>query len=92
MSFTQDVKRELAAIVPAASHCGRAQLSGLLFAAGTFEIASGGQYTVRVSSALPAVARSVLMLLRPSCAPRTLRRPGCATRWCSATIPAICRY
>ena len=65
MSFTQDVKRELAAIVPAESHCGRAQLAGLLFAAGTFEIASGGQYTVRVSSRLPAVARSVLALLRP---------------------------
>jgi len=54
VSFTQDVKRELAAIVPAESHCARAQLSGLLFAAGTFEIASGGQYTVRVSSRLPA--------------------------------------
>jgi hypothetical protein len=65
VSFTQDVKRELAAIVPAESHCARAQLSGLLFAAGTFEIASGGQYTVRVSSRLPAVARSVLSLLRP---------------------------
>ena len=65
MSFAQDVKRELAAIVPTESHCARAQLSGLLFAAGTFEIASGGQYTVRVSSPLPAVARSVLSLLRP---------------------------
>jgi len=65
VSFTQDVKRELAAIVPTESHCARAQLSGLLFAAGTFEIASGGQYTVRVSSRLPAVARSVLSLLRP---------------------------
>ena len=65
MTFSQDVKRELAAIVPAESHCGRAQLAGLLFAAGTFEIASGGQYSVRVSSALPAVARSALSLLRP---------------------------
>ncbi len=65
MTFTQDVKRELAAVVPVESHCARAQLAGLLFAAGTFEIASGGQYTVRVSSRLPAVARSVLSLLRP---------------------------
>jgi hypothetical protein len=65
VTFTQDVKRELAAVVPAESHCARAQLAGLLFAAGTFEIASGGQYTVRVSSRLPAVARSVLSLLRP---------------------------
>jgi len=65
MSFTRDVKRELAAVVPAEEHCRRAQLSGLLFAAGTFEIAGGGQYTVRVSSSLPAVARSVLSLLKP---------------------------
>jgi DNA-binding protein WhiA len=73
MSFTQDVKRELAAIVPSEAHCGRAQLAGLLFAAGTFEIASGGQYTVRVSSRLPAVARSVLSLLRPMGAHAELR-------------------
>jgi hypothetical protein len=65
VTFTQDVKRELAAVVPPETHCARAQLAGLLFSAGTFEIASGGQYTVRVSSRLPAVARSVLSLLRP---------------------------
>ena len=64
VSFAQDVKRELASIVPAEEHCRRAQLSGLLFAAGTFEIASGSHYTVRVSSRLPAVARSALLLLR----------------------------
>ncbi len=84
VSFTQDVKRELAAIVPAESHCARAQLAGLLFAAGTFEIASGGQYTVRVSSRLPAVARSVLSLLRPMGAHAELRTAD--------TPPAGLRY
>ncbi len=84
MSFTQDVKRELAAIVPAEPHCSRAQLAGLLFSAGTFEIASGGQYTVRVSSRLPAVARSVLSLLRPMGAHAELRTTD--------TPPAGLRY
>jgi len=84
LTFTQDVKRELAAIVPAESHCGRAQLAGLLFSAGTFEIASGGQYSVRVSSQLPAVARSVLSLLRPMGAHAELRTAD--------TPPAGLRY
>lgn len=65
MTFTQEVKRELAAIVPAADHCRRAQLSGLIFSAGTFEIASGGEYSVRVSVALAAVARCLVTLLKP---------------------------
>jgi hypothetical protein len=65
VSFSQDVKRELAALVPAAAHCRQAQLSGLLFGAGTFEISAGGQYAVRLSFSLPAVARHALALLRP---------------------------
>jgi cell division protein WhiA len=65
VGFTKDVKLELGTIVPAADHCRRAQLSGLLFGAGVFEIASGGHYGVRVSMTLPAVARHLLALLKP---------------------------
>ena len=65
MSFTQDVKRELDVLVPTVEHCRRAQLSGLLFGAGTFDLASGGHVSVRVSLALPATARCVLALLKP---------------------------
>ncbi len=65
VTFSQEVKRELAAIVPADIHCRRAELSGLLFAAGTFEIAAGGHYSVRITSGLPAVARTALSLLKP---------------------------
>ncbi len=64
MSFTREVKRELAALQPAAEHCRRAQLSGLLFGAGTFEISGHGHYTVRVSLGLPATARCALGLLK----------------------------
>ncbi len=65
MAFSREVKRELAAVLPAAAHCRRAQLSGLLFGAGTFEIGAGGQYALRLSFALPAVARHALALLKP---------------------------
>jgi len=65
MSFSRDVKRELAAIVPSAEHCRRAQLSGLLFGAGTFAMGSGGRFAVRLTLSLPVVARHALALLKP---------------------------
>jgi hypothetical protein len=65
MSFTQEVKRELAALLPAEPHCRRAQIAGLVFGAGTVEIGSGGRLAVRTSLALPATARQLLTLLRP---------------------------
>ena len=64
MGFTRDVKLELDTVVPEAEHCRRAQLSGILFGAGTFGIGPGGRYTVRISLALPATARHVLALLK----------------------------
>jgi DNA-binding protein WhiA len=64
VSFTREVKRELAGIQPSAEHCRRAQLSGLLFGAGTFEISGHGHYTVRMSLGLPATARCGLGLLK----------------------------
>ena len=64
MGFTRDVKLELGAVVPAAAHCRRAQLSGILFGAGVFEIGAGGHFGVRVSLGLPATARHVLGLLK----------------------------
>ena len=65
MAFARDVKLELGTVVPPAAHCRRAQLSGILFGAGVFEIASGGRIGVRLSLALPATARHVLTLLKP---------------------------
>ena len=65
MGFTRDVKLELVTVMPAADHCRRAQLSGLLFGAGVFEISSGGHFGMRASVALPAIARHVLALLKP---------------------------
>ena len=65
MSFTQDVKRELDTLLPTDEHCRRAQLAGVVFGAGVFELGSGGHVAVRVSVALAATARHVLALTRP---------------------------
>ncbi|HEX5641010.1 MAG TPA: DNA-binding protein WhiA [Thermoleophilia bacterium] len=65
MGFTRDVKLELVTVMPPAVHCRSAQLSGLLFGAGVFEISAGGHFGVRVAVTLPAVARHVLALLKP---------------------------
>jgi DNA-binding protein WhiA len=73
VGFTRDVKLELVTVPPGADHCRRAQLSGLLFGAGTFELGSGGHFGVRVSVAHPAVARHMLALLKPLRADAQLR-------------------
>ena len=66
VGFTRDVKLELVTVMPAADHCRRAQLSGLLFGAGVFEILAPAATTACASPlALPAVARHVLALLKP---------------------------
>jgi cell division protein WhiA len=65
MGFTRDVKLELGTLLPESSHCREAQLSGLVFGAGTFEIGAGSRYSVRLSLGLPAIARHVLALLKP---------------------------
>jgi DNA-binding protein WhiA len=64
VSFARDVKLELGTIVPAAEHCRRAQLSGIFFGAGVFEIGAGGHFGVRLSLGLPATARRVLGMLK----------------------------
>lgn len=64
MSFSRDVKLELGQSLPPAEHCRRAELAGILFGAGVFEIGSGGQYHVRISVRLPASARHVLALVK----------------------------
>lgn len=64
MTFARDVKLELGQTLPEAAHCRRAELSGMLFGAGVFDIGPGGRYTVRVSVKLPATARHLLALLK----------------------------
>jgi DNA-binding protein WhiA len=65
MSFTRDVKLELCTLLPETEHCRKAELSGLLYGAGTFEIGAGSRYGVRMSLGMPAITRHVLALLKP---------------------------
>ncbi len=64
MSFARDVKLELGQTMPASEHCRKAELSGLLFGAGVFDIGPGGRYTMRISVKRPATARHLLALLK----------------------------
>jgi len=73
VGFTRDVKLELGTVVPAAAHCRRAQLSGVFFGAGVFEIGAGGHFGVRLSLGLPATARHVLGLLKGFAVESSLR-------------------
>ncbi len=84
MSFSRDVKREMAAIVPTSGHCRRAQLSGLLFGAGTFAVGAGGRYSMRLTSSFPVVARHALALLKPygvAAEVRTVSSPPAGRRY-----------
>jgi len=73
VGFTRDVKLELGTVVPATAHCRRAQLSGVFFGAGVFEIGAGGHFGVRLSLGLPATARHVLGLLKGFAVESSLR-------------------
>ncbi len=78
MSFTRDVKLELGTVLPAPEHCRRAQLSGVFFGAGVFELGAAGHFAVRASVALPATARHVLALLKPFAVDASLRTMSAA--------------
>lgn len=64
MSFSRDVKLEIGQSLPSAGHCRQAQLGGILFGAGVFEIGAGSRYNVRISVKRPATVRHVLALLK----------------------------
>ncbi len=73
MSFARDVKLELGQTLSPAEHCRRAELAGILFGAGVFEIGPGGRYNVRISVKRPATARHILALLKSFGVPALLR-------------------
>jgi DNA-binding protein WhiA len=80
VGFARDVKLELGTIVPTAEHCRRAQLSGIFFGAGVFEISAGGHFGVRLSLGLPATARHVLGMLKGFGVESSLRTVDAAPR------------
>ena len=63
-SFSSDVRRELAATLPAYEHCRRALLTGILRTAGSFHLHGRGEVHIEVDVALNVVARRTFELLR----------------------------
>ncbi len=63
MSFTSEVKDELARVPPACTHCEKATLAALVRIEGTLFFSGQGKYRLEVSTDVPSVARLVIRLL-----------------------------
>lgn len=63
MSFTADVKEELARIEPECSHCDKATLAALVRILGELSISGPGKYRMEIATDVPSVARLVIRLL-----------------------------
>jgi cell division protein WhiA len=74
--FAEDVRAELAEVLPAQPHCRLAQLAGVARHAGTFHLLAGGAVEVHIDLASSLAARRTVELLRTrgaSCEIRTYR-------------------
>ena len=63
MSFTAEVKDEIARVLPECSHCGKATLAALVRIEGTLFVSGPGRYRVEIATDVPSVARLVIKLL-----------------------------
>lgn len=63
MSFTAEVKDELARVAPTCSHCEKATLAALVRIEGTLFLSGQGRYRLEVATDAPSVARLVIRLL-----------------------------
>ena len=76
MPFAEDVRAELAEVLPVQEHCRLAQLAGVVRHAGTLHLQAGGAVEVHVDLASSLAARRTVELLRgrgASCEIRTYR-------------------
>lgn len=64
MSFSQEVKGELARISPAKKCCMLAEISGFLRVAGSIKLAGGGKFSIVVSTENAAIARHYKKLIK----------------------------
>lgn len=64
MSFSSDVKSELARIEPEKNCCQLAEISGFLRCAGSLRLAGGGKFRIVVSTGDPAIARHYKKLIK----------------------------
>ena len=63
MSFTAEVKDELARVPAVCSHCDKAVLAALVRIEGTLFVSGKNRYRVEIATDAPSVARQVIKLL-----------------------------
>ena len=63
MSFTAEVKDELARVPPVCSHCEKATLAALVRIEGTLFFSGQGMYRIEIATDVPSVARLIIKLL-----------------------------
>lgn len=63
MSFTTDVKDELARVEPTCSHCEKATLAALVRIEGSLFFSGPGKYRIEIATDVPSVARLIIKLL-----------------------------
>ena len=63
MSFTTEVKDELARVIPVCSHCEKATLAALVRIEGTLFFSGSGKYRIELATDAPSVARLIIRLL-----------------------------
>lgn len=63
MSFTSDVKDELARVPPTCTHCEKATLAALVRIEGSLFLSGQGRYRLEIATDMPSVARLVIRLL-----------------------------
>ncbi|WP_419051492.1 DNA-binding protein WhiA [Gordonibacter pamelaeae] len=63
MSFTAEVKDELARVPPTCSHCEKAALAALVRIEGTLFFSGQGTYRIEIATDVPSVARLIIKLL-----------------------------
>lgn len=63
MSFTSEVKEELARVSPVCSHCEKATLAALVRIEGTLFVSGQGKYRLEIATDAPSVARLIIKLL-----------------------------
>ena len=63
MSFTAEVKDELARVPPVCTHCEKATLAALVRIEGTLFFSGQGKYRIEIATDVPSVARLIIKLL-----------------------------
>ena len=66
MSFSADVRLELAHTHAEHDHCMRAEIAGMLLSSGNLLLTGGGGVALSLSSELAAIARHIYLLIRDS--------------------------